>query len=470
MRVFMLGWEFPPFISGGLGTACYGLTRALSRQNVEVMFVLPKPVANADGGHVHYIGPGEQTGLDAAVGSAGSRERVSSTYRLSELPNVRFHAIAAHFPNAYESPPQTAPTEALTDVIRTNRPAPMRATLEAAAEQQRRREATRKMPGLATAGGTDYSGNMFEEAQRYADLCVKLARSEDFDVIHAHDWMTYPAGLAVAGATGKPLVVHVHSTEFDRTGEHVNQQVYDIERRGMHGAIRVVCVSHLTRNICIHRYSVPENRVDVVYNGIDSNGPSSAPRTSISRSDRIVLFLGRITMQKGPEYFVSAAQKVLAKITNVKFVVAGSGDMARQVIAMAAEMGIGHKVLFTGFLRGKDVERVFRMADVYVMPSVSEPFGIAPLEAIRHDVPVIISRNSGVAEVLQHALKVDFWDTDDIADKIIAVLRHPPLSQTMREHADLEVRQITWDGAAGRCVTIYESAIKAMARATMPAY
>jgi glycosyltransferase involved in cell wall biosynthesis len=311
---------------------------------------------------------------------------------------------------------------------------------------------------------------MCEEAQRYADLCVKLARSEDFDVIHAHDWMTYPAGLAVAGATGKPLVVHVHSTEFDRTGEHVNQQVYDIERRGMHGAIRVVCVSHLTRNICIHRYSVPENRVDVVYNGIDSNGPSSAPRTSISRSDRIVLFLGRITMQKGPEYFVSAAQKVLAKITNVKFVVAGSGDMARQVIAMAAEMGIGHKVLFTGFLRGKDVERVFRMADVYVMPSVSEPFGIAPLEAIRHDVPVIISRNSGVAEVLQHALKVDFWDTDDIADKIIAVLRHPPLSQTMREHADLEVRQITWDGAAGRCVTIYESAIKAMARATMPAY
>ncbi|QNN25428.1 glycosyltransferase [Planctomycetales bacterium ZRK34] len=470
----MLGWEFPPFISGGLGTACYGLTRALSRQDVEVLFVLPKPVADADGGHVHYIGPNEQSGPDAASASTSrrTREKVSTTYRLSEMPNVRFHTIDAHFPNAYQSPADEIPAEQITDVIRTNKPTPVRATLEVAAAEQQRRQAKKhasKSSKSATAGGADYSGNMFDEAQRYADLCVKLAREEDFDVIHAHDWMTYPAGLAVAGATGKPLVVHVHSTEFDRSGEHVNQPVYDIERRGMHGAIRVVCVSHLTRNICIHRYGVPDHRVDVVYNGIDSNASANMPRTNISRSDRIVLFLGRITMQKGPEFFVSAAQKVLAKVSNVKFVVAGSGDMARHMISMAAEMGIGHKVLFTGFLRGKDVERVFRMADVYVMPSVSEPFGIAPLEAIRHDVPVIISRNSGVAEVLQHALKVDFWDTDDIADKIIAVLRHPPLSQTMREHADLEVRQITWDGAAARCVSVYQNAIKTMDRATMPA-
>lgn len=468
MRVFMLGWEFPPFISGGLGTACYGLTRALSRQNVEVLFVLPKPVANADGGHVHYIGPAD-SGPDSNVASNGPRPSVSTTYRLSEFPNVRFHAIDAQLSEPYQSIPPEQRDE-LTDVIRTNRPSPLRATLEAAAAEQQRKRKRQPEADPATASGADYAGNMFDEAQRYADLCVQLARQEDFDVIHAHDWMTYPAGLAVAAATGKPLVVHVHSTEFDRTGEHVNQRIYDIERRGMHGAMRVICVSYLTRNICIHRYSVPEKRVEVVYNGIDSNngGEALEPRSAITRSDRIVLFLGRITMQKGPEYFVSAAQKVLAKFTNVKFVVAGSGDMARQMIAMAAEMGIGHKVLFTGFLRGKDVERVFRMADVYVMPSVSEPFGIAPLEAIRHDVPVIISRNSGVAEVIQHALKVDFWDVQDIADKIIAVLRHPPLSQTMREHADLEVRQITWDGAAARCGTLYEQVVKDMAHATPP--
>jgi len=222
--------------------------------------------------------------------------------------------------------------------------------------------------------------------------------------------------------------------------------------------MKVMCVSYLTRNIAARRYAVPDDRLEVCYNGIERNGPLEAA-VPIRRNDKIVLFLGRITMQKGPEFFVAAAKKVLEKVENVKFVMAGSGDLWQDAVIQAAELGIGHKFTFTGFLHGKDVERVFRMADVYVMPSVSEPFGIAPLEAIRHDVPVIISKNSGVAEVLQHALKVDFWDTDEIANKIVAVLKHPPLSQTLRQHADLEVRKLTWEGAAEKCLRIYGEAI-----------
>jgi glycosyltransferase involved in cell wall biosynthesis len=297
---------------------------------------------------------------------------------------------------------------------------------------------------------------MFAEVHRYANAAVKLAMEEDFDVVHAHDWMTYPAGIAVAAVTGRPLVVHVHSTEFDRSGEHVNQMIYDIERRGMHAAAKVIAVSHLTRNIILSRYGVMGDKVEVIYNGVERNGDSRLmPRSGISSDEKIVLFLGRITMQKGPEYFLMAAKKVLEEMDNVKFVMAGSGDMMHRTIEMAAEMGIGHKVLFTGFLRGEDVERVYQMADLYVMPSVSEPFGIAPLEALNYDVPVLISKQSGVAEVLTHVLKVDFWDINEMANKIIAVLKYPPLQLTLREHGNFEVRRLRWQDAAEKCARVY---------------
>jgi len=257
-------------------------------------------------------------------------------------------------------------------------------------------------------------------------------------------------------------VVHVHSTEFDRSGIHVNQRIYDIERRGMHGAMRVVAVSQLTKNVVVRRYSVPQGKVEVVYNGVELEPTQGEHMTGIQSRDKIVLYFGRITYQKGPEYFIHAARRVLDYMDDVKFVVAGSGDQAARMIEMAAAMGIGHKVLFTGFLRGRDIQRVFALADIYVMPSVSEPFGIAPLEAMSHDVPVIISKSSGVSEVLTHALKVDFWDVEEMANKIIAVLRHPPLSKTLREHGAFEVRRITWDGAASRCDQIYRSVIDGM--------
>ncbi|MHC4285792.1 MAG: glycosyltransferase family 4 protein, partial [Planctomycetota bacterium] len=258
-----------------------------------------------------------------------------------------------------------------------------------------------------------------------------------------------------------PLIVHVHSTEFDRSGEHVNQMIYDIEREGMERADKVIAVSHFTRNIIISRYGISGEKVEVVYNGVERNGNEdwTLAKTGIEKDEKIVLFLGRITMQKGPEYFLHAAKKVLDVVDNVKFVMAGSGDLIHKAVEMSAELGIGHKVLFTGFLRGEEVRRIYKMADLYVMPSVSEPFGIAPLEALDNDVPVIISKQSGVSEVLMHALKVDFWDVNEIANKIVAVLKYPPLEMTLRNHGNFEVRKLRWKDSAQRCAQIYGEAL-----------
>lgn len=489
MRVLMLGWEFPPYISGGLGTACYGLTRAMSARGTEVLFVLPRSVDADHADHVQIISPAAprpraRTG-EAARQPGNGRTRAAERFGEGEA-SVDHHHDLTEGPAAGMSGVAFQPIRSVLSSPYLT-PAAFAAEHEARgmnggpASGDRSREAAsaEHLPGTRggarvpvedephddaaprQAAATDYTADIMTEVQRYAAMAARLTRFDAFDVIHAHDWMTYPAGLAIAGLTGKPLVVHVHSTEFDRSGDSVNQPIYDIERRGMHAATAVICVSHLTRKICELRYGVAGEKIHVVYNGIEHAG-AAQPRTTIRKGDKIVLFLGRLTMQKGPEYFVAAAKKVLAKYERVKFIVAGSGDLAGQTVQLAAEMGIGHKVLFAGFLRGGDVERVFRMADVYVMPSVSEPFGIAPLEAIRHDVPVIISKNSGVAEVIDHALKVDFWDVDEMANKIIAVLRHPPLSQTLREHADFEVRALTWEGAAAKCVAVYEQAIAAM--------
>jgi len=452
MRVFMLGWEFPPYITGGLGTACYGLTRALSRQGIEITFVLPKGMGTDYSSHVRLLSPQSRQAErgDRSAAGVASTFRIDATPHADEFSGVTFKAVPSrHMFSPYQSTGGRLHPGGVAGCV----------------VPQARSGIAQPSIGPDQAGGTmPYHGDVIGESRRYADLCVDLARDSHFDVIHAHDWMTFPAGLAVAAATSKPLVVHVHSTEFDRAGERVHQEVYDIERRGMHGAVRVIAVSYMTQSIIQHRYGVDPAKIDVVYNGIDNrSGQTETPRVAISKADKIVLFLGRVTMQKGPEYFIEAAKKVLQKMDKVKFVVAGSGDQVQEMIDLAGAHGINHKVLFTGFLHGGDVERVFAMADVYVMPSVSEPFGIAPLEAISHDVPVIISKTSGVSEVLSHALKVDFWDVDEIANKILAVLKHPPLSSTLREHADLEVRRLTWGGAAEKCRHVYESAMAQLA-------
>jgi glycosyltransferase involved in cell wall biosynthesis len=275
--------------------------------------------------------------------------------------------------------------------------------------------------------------------------------------------MTFPAGIAVAAYSGKPLVVQVHSTEFDRSGEHVNQGVYDIERQGVHAANKVIAVSNYTRNIVVSRYAVPPEKVEVVYNGIEFPDASEAPPDQAwpSKRDKVVLFLGRITMQKGPEYFLYAAKRVLEREKNVKFIMAGDGDRLCGTIELAAWLGIGHRVFFTRFLRGAEVDKAYRMADLYVMPSVSEPFGLAPLEALQHNVPVLISKQSGIAEILHNALKVDFWDIDEMANKIMAVLRHPPLQETLRANGRREALGFRWEDSAARVNAIYRTVLNA---------
>lgn len=441
MKVFMLGWEFPPFISGGLGTACYGLTKAMNELGTDVLFVLPKAVSTQFSSHVRLMTP--RTVIPGSL-----------QYQLGEFEHVVFRTIEAGM-SPYKSPWETKEKK--------------RNAQGQLIESEEDQFAAANEPTAvisANSPGSDYAGDMFQEIQRYARLACQIAKEESFDVIHAHDWMTYPAGIAVATMTGKPLVVHVHSTEFDRSGEHVNQRIYDIERAGMHHADRVITVSHFTKKIVENRYAVASDNISVVYNAIDFNGKKNGIQyQDIRRDEKIVLFLGRITLQKGPEYFLAAAKKVLDIIENVRFIMAGSGDMIRRTIELAAEMGIGHKVLFTGFLRGDDVDRVFRMADLYVMPSVSEPFGIAPLEALSNEVPVLISKQSGVSEILSHVLKVDFWDVDEMANKIIAVLRHPPLHSTLREHGSFEVRRLNWVDAARKCLEVYQNVIAAHSHA-----
>ena len=429
VRVFMLGWEFPPFISGGLGTACYGLTKALDQLGVKVTFVLPKTVESQYATHVKLLTPRSRK-LGPLAGVMTAEE---------ELKNVSFRTIMSPL-QAYATP-QTY-DERVEDILR-----------------MRREMLGSKSEAGDEGGGMDYAGDLYREIHRYATIAMELASEEEFDVVHAHDWMTYPAGVAVAAMSGKPLVVHIHSTEFDRSGEHVNQVVYDIEREGMQRADKVIAVSHFTRGIVISRYGIPGDKVEVVYNGVERNGNWSTAPISIKREEKIVLFLGRITMQKGPEYFLQAAKKVLDVMDNVKFVMAGSGDLMYRSVELAAQLGIGHKVLFTGFLRGGDVRRIYQMADLYVMPSVSEPFGIAPLEALDNDVPVIISKQSGVSEVLRHALKVDFWDVNEMANKIVAVLKYPPLQMTLRNHGNFEVRKLRWRDAARGCLRVYEETL-----------
>ncbi len=464
MRILMLGWEFPPFISGGLGTACHGLTCALDRLGHEVTFVLPKAVDRSQASHIDLVSPDPEMEerLIAEQRARAGGGHLATKFRLEGFGHTQFYGLPATRVSPYgEGGPVGAAGEKVS-VTEAEK-----AALRAAGVWVPDDGAVDVNVVRELRNRSDYHGDVLGDSQRYARMVVQLCRSLKFEVIHAHDWMTYPAAMALAQVTGKPMVAHIHSTEFDRSGEHVHQRVYDIERRGMHAAIRVIAVSNYTKSICTARYSLDPDKVEVVYNGVDS-GPQPADDDEIQSKDRIVLFLGRITMQKGPEYFIAAAKRVLEKVENVKFVVAGAGDMARRMIELAAEMGIGHKVLFAGFLRGKDVARVFRMADCYVMPSVSEPFGIAPLEAMSHDVPVIISKQSGVSEVLTHALKVDFWDIDEMANKIVAVLRHPPLADTLREHGRFELRRLTWDGAAQKCVGVYEGAARAMEERFVP--
>lgn len=417
MQILMFGWEFPPRISGGLGTACFGMTRALTGLGHEIFFVMPVRESETPSDSVKPIVAPRisvpPAAHEAVVAWKGMTLRTIHSPLRPYLNNHRYNALLS------------GPSGS----------------------------------GLIHATG-NYGADLISESVRYGKAAGAIARKRRFDLIHAHDWMTVFAGIEAREVSGRPFVLHIHALECDRSGENVNQHIFNIERLGMEQADQVIAVSHYTRNAIIHRYGVDPAKVAVVHNAVaqDAALPGDSLRRDPAR--KTVLFLGRITFQKGPDYFVEAAARVLKALPEVTFVMAGAGDMLPRMVERVAELGIGKNFHFTGFLTGDEVERIYNGSDLYVMPSVSEPFGIAPLEAMRCDVPVILSRQAGVSEILQHVLKVDFWDVAEMADKMIAVLRHPALAADMIARSRETLQQIHWEGVAVKIENIYRSLLR----------
>ncbi|ATA94446.1 glycosyltransferase family 4 protein [Capnocytophaga canimorsus] len=427
VKVLMFGWEFPPHISGGLGTACYGIAKGLAKHNVNVLFVMPKAGGDEDSSVAQII-------------NASDVEMLQNMENIEEFwKNINFMEIGSNLVPYLD--PETFARER-----------------EAYLKTGENRETISFRNKFQFSG--KYGANLMEEVYRYALVAGTVAKNHQFDVIHAHDWLTYSAGIVAKKLSGKPLVVHVHATEYDRGGEHNrNTLVYDIEKRGMEAADVVVTVSNWTRNIVVEKYGINPEKVITVHNAVDFSAETTE-KEERGVKEKIVTFLGRITLQKGPEYFVEAAAKVLKRTPNVRFVMAGSGEKMNPLVRRVAQLGIGTKFHFTGFLKGGEVQRMFRYSDVYVMPSVSEPFGISPLEAMRSGVPTIISKQSGVAEVLDHAIKVDYWDIDALADAIHGILSYPTLAEYMSREGYDEVNQLKWENASLKLKTIYEKLVK----------
>ncbi len=421
----MFGWEFPPHISGGLGTACYGLVKGMGHHDQDIIFVVPKLWGDEDE-LADFV--------NASNIKIDYRER-----RFKEIwKNLTYLEISS-FLIPYLGPEEYA---RFTDKSLHDRTDVDDSIFSDKFE----------------FSGT-YGKDLIMEVSRYALVAGQIAKNKEHDIIHAHDWLAFPAGIAAKRISGKPLIVHVHATEYDRSGESVNERVYDIERSGMIESDHIIAVSQLTKNIIVSKYGISADKVTVVHNAVLDT--SIIKRTAIKKvPEKIVTFLGRITFQKGPEYFIEAAHKVIQRDDNVRFVMAGSGDLLNRMIVRVAELRIATKFHFTGFLKGDDVDEMFAISDVYVMPSVSEPFGISPLEAVRHNTPVIISKQSGVAEVLHNAIKVDFWDIDAMADAIFALLHYDGISQMFRDMGSEELKRLKWEHVAAKVITLYQQTIK----------
>ena len=413
MRILMFGWEFPPHISGGLGTACYELTRTLSRHGNIITFVVPRAEKQAKKSPVHLV---------AAAG----------------VPLPHSSSVEEFFQSLNLKTADSILRPYLTD---EEYPLVLRDATGG--------ETNKDQPG-ATPPTSLYGKNLMAEVARYSEIGEELALKEEFDLIHAHDWMTFLAAIRAKRATGKPMVAHIHALEYDRSGDSINGGIFEIEKMGMEAADHVIAVSHYTRNLIISHYGIRAEKISVVHNAVSRHQAPRVYHVPHDRKKKTVLFLGRITSQKGPDYFIEAAARVLEKTQNVMFVMAGAGDMLPRMIERVGELRLGMHFHFTGFLQGHDVERMYAMSDLYVMPSVSEPFGLSPLEAMIYDVPVILSKQAGVTEVMPHALTVDFWNVDDIANKILAILKYPALSRELLRNGRKALRSIRWEVAAER--------------------
>ncbi|MBP9891938.1 MAG: glycosyltransferase family 4 protein [Planctomycetes bacterium] len=458
----MLGWEYPPHIAGGLGTACEGLSRALADQHVGLTFVVPRVFGDEPASHMNLIGA-SQVKLAARTPSAPApREGAARPASMVGTQAVEWldegiHTLAIDSLLSPYDRPQTY-QQRFGRYVTVNSLRIEPGVAAPATDGQPARAA--ETAAQATPPG-HYAGDLYSEVTRYAHVVGQLAAHTPHEVIHAHDWMTYPAALEARRVSGKPVVLHVHSLEYDRSGEHVNEAINRLERAGLRAADRIVAVSHYTKSLVTRMHGVDAAKISVVHNGVTRSEGLQQYHLPEDREHKTVLFMGRITFQKGPEYFVRAAQKVLGRINNVRFVMAGSGDMVEPMKQLVRQLKLDAAFEFPGFLRGTERERYFTLADVYVMPSVSEPFGITPLEAMAYDVPVIISRQSGVSEVLRHALKVDFWDVDKMADLLMALLRHDALGQEMSRMAQKELLQLHWRAAALKLIEVYRQLAKA---------
>ena len=417
MKALMFGWEFPPHILGGLGTASYGLTQGMWQcGDMDITFVIPKPYGDEDRHFANIIGASQVPVAWRDVSRDYVEQRIGNVMNPDLYFALRDH-IYADF-----------------NYMRTN-----------------------------DLGCIEFSGrypdNLLEEINNYSIMAGVVARTVDCDIIHSHDWLTYPAGIHAKQVTGKPLVIHVHATDFDRSRGNVNPTVFNIELDGMHHADHIITVSNLTRQTVIEKYGIDPSKVTTVHNAVTPLSPELLNVQVNKPKEKVVTFLGRITMQKGPEYFVEAAAKVLRLDKDVRFVMAGSGDMMNKMIDLAAERGIADRFHFPGFQKGKQVYEMLKASDVYIMPSVSEPFGISPLEAMQMGVPSIISKQSGCAEILTNVIKTDYWDIDAMADAIYSIITYPAMHAQLKEEGLAEVNQITWDKAGQKVINIYKQVL-----------
>lgn len=411
MKVLMFGWEFPPHISGGLGTACQGITQGLTANDVSVLFVIPKANGDEEQGSIKVLGA-----ADVPL-SAPQQE------------NARFREAMTFFEVNCPVIPYLGPEE----FCRYS---------EARTELLEAKATTASPVRYPFTGG--YGKDLMKEVWQYALVATAIAGGNAHDIIHAHDWLSFPAGIMAKAVSGKPLVVHVHATEFDRSGENINMQVYETERQGMLQADRIIAVSERTRRTIIDRYFIDPEKVETIHNALEAAGGLPEKRKAPFR-EKIVSFIGRITYQKGPGHFIEAAAKILAKDKGFRFIMAGSGDMMFAMIEKAAQLRISRYIHFTGFLDATQRDKLLAASDVFVMPSVSEPFGIVPLEAIKAGVPVIITKQSGVQEVLQYALKTDWWDTDALAESIYSLASYNGLSRMLSRESRREVESLRWE-------------------------
>ncbi|MBD3209549.1 glycosyltransferase family 4 protein, partial [Candidatus Woesearchaeota archaeon] len=399
--------ELPPFFAGGVGIVCNEIARALTDNGVDVTFVIPSGPKGMNVPHIKKVLVANNLLADDKVDII-QVDSLLTAYQTSD-----------QYDEAYQS-------------------------------------------YLAERGDSSgkplYGKNILEEVHRFAAKVALIAKHESFDIIHAHDWTCFPAGLAAKNVSGKPLIVHMHITEFDKTGGmHANPDIYHLEKTGMEQADLVIAVSEFVKRRCINDYFIDPEKVRVVHNAAISMKEAEVyDGGRLKDKDKIVLFAGRVTLQKGPDYFVDAAKLVLEQNPNVTFILAGSGDMLAPMIQKAASLGISHKFIFPGFYNRDEAEKLFSMADVFVMPSVSEPFGVVPYEAQIKKTPTIVSNQSGISEVLQHCLKVDFWDVKELAAKILALLHYQILNGTMAQNGYWESKNSTWDKPALKCINLYK--------------